>query len=224
MQMTLALEADAPAAGPRPRTRRRWLVAGLTVLVVALLGATVGWVVYVHSYQPLTDVGGPFELTGPATPTIKPVTDGISDTNWILVGPAGTRGTVNYTVSNTGHFAATILVLDRSQGGYITGLRWAPLNGPDGGGHGYEPGLLSESRPLPVTVEPRGEVLVQVTVTQPKCGGSNSGRDFGLGAVPIQWSAVGVHHTWFMPLAADSAARPIVLCPSKKALAHIDQF
>jgi hypothetical protein len=216
--MTLTLEADAPAAKPRTHTWRRWLVVGAAVLVVAVVGAALGGLVYVHSYQPLSDDGG---LSGPATRSIKPVTDGISDTNWILVGPAGTKGTVDYTVSNNGRFAVTLLGLDRGQSGNITGLRWAPVNGPAAGGQPYEPGLLSESRSLPVTVSPHGAVLVQVTVTQPRCGGNNSGRIFGFQGVPILWSALGVHHTWFMPLAEDQGvAQPIVLCPSKKAVAH----
>jgi hypothetical protein len=217
--MTLTLEADTPATKPRPRTWRRWLVAGVAVAVVAVVGAALGGLMYSHSYQPLSDDGG---LSGPATPrTIKTVTDGISDTNWILVGPAGTKGTVDYTVSNNGRFAVTLLGLDRGQSGSITGLRWAPVNGPNGGGHGYEPGLLSESRALPVTVSPHHTVLVQVTVTQPRCGGSNSGGDFGVSGVPILWSALGVHHNWFMPLAeTQGVAMPIVLCPSKKAVAH----
>jgi hypothetical protein len=215
--MTLAIEADAPAVEPRPRTRRRWLVVAVGVLVIALVSAGVGGLVYIHSYQPLSDDGG---LFGPATRSVQPVTDGISDTNWILVGPAGTRGTVDYTVTNTGRFAVRIIGLDRSQSGYVTGLRWAPVNGPDGGGNGYEAGLVSESRALPITVKPHAAVLVQVTVRQPRCGGSNSGRDFGFDGVPILWSALGMHHTWFMPLAENRDALPIVLCPSKKAIAH----
>jgi hypothetical protein len=214
--MTMALEADAPVAEPQPRKWRRWLVIGVAVLIVAVVGAAISWVSYVHTYQPLSDDGG---LFGPATRSIKPVTDGISDTNWILVGPAGTSGTVDYTVTNEGRFAVKLLGLDRSQSNYVTGLRWAPVNGPNGGGNGYEPGLVSESRALPVTVNPHTAVLVQVTVTQPRCGG-NSGRDFGFDGVPIRWSALGVHHTWFMPLAENRDALPILLCPSKKAIAH----
>jgi hypothetical protein len=217
--MTLALEADAPTTEPHPRKWRRWLVIGVAVLVVAVAGAAIGWLAYIHSYQPLSDDDGPFVLSGPATRTVKPVTDGISDTNWILVGPAGTRGTLDYTVSNNGRFAVEILGLDRRQSG-ITGLRWAPPNGPDGGGHGYEPGLVSESRALPVTIDPHSAVLVQVTVTQPRCGGRNSANDFGFDGVPILWSALGVHHSWFMPLVEDTGALPILLCPSKQAIAH----
>jgi hypothetical protein len=217
--MTLALEADAPSAEPQPRKRRRWLVVGVAVLVVAVVGAAVGWVTYIHSYQPLSDDGG---LFGPATRTIRPVTDGISDTNWLLVGPAGTKGTVDYTVSNDGRFAVTILGLDQSEGGSVTGLRWAPVNGPNDGGDGYEPGLLSESRPFPVTVRPHDAVLLQVTVTQPRCGRANSGRDYEFSAIPIRWSALGVHHSWAMPVAEDHDARPIVVCPSAAAIAHID--
>jgi hypothetical protein len=217
--MTLALEADAPAAEPQPRKWRRWLIVAVGILVVVLVGAAVGWLVYVHDYQPLSDDGG---LFGPATRTIQPVTDGLTDTNWILVGPAGTKGTVDYTVSNDGRFAVRILGLDRSVYG-VTGLRWAPVNGPNGGGNGYEAGLVSESRALPVTIDPRQAVLLQVTVTQPRCGGSNSGRDFGFSAIPVLWSALGVHHTWSMPVAESGPARPIVICPSRNALTHIDR-
>jgi hypothetical protein len=216
--MTSVLEAPLASADEPGRTRRRWpWVAGALALLL-LIGATVTGVVYAHTYQPLSADGG---LTGPASErTIKSISDGLRDTNWVLVGPAGTRGVVDYTLANNGPFAVTIQGLDRSRSYGITGLRWAPVNGPNGGGNGYEPGLVSESRSLPVTIPAHSAVLIQVTVTQFRCTRFISGQT--VSDIPIRWSGVGVHHSWDLQLVASQFNRPIVMCPSKSVLAHVD--
>jgi hypothetical protein len=217
-ELTVSLESPpTPAAPSKPRRRWPWIVLGAAVAVIVAL--VVAGVSYAHVYQPLSADDG---LTGPASErTIKPITDGETDTNWILVGPAGTRGTVNYTLSNNGPFAAHVTGLAHWPTFPKTSLRWAPMNGPNGGGDGYEPGLLRDSRPLPVTIRPGGHVLIQVTVTQPSCTKGNRGNmDLTLTDVPIRWNALGVRHEWDMQLTPSQFAMPIISCPSAKAIAH----
>jgi hypothetical protein len=104
----------------------------------------------------------------------------------------------------------------------MTGLRWAPVNGPNGGGYGYEAGLVSESRPLPVTIPAHGAILLQLDVTQPACPNfPKVGTTPTVVGLPIRWSGLGVHHIWQLQLLPDQLNQPITLCPSAVALAHI---
>jgi hypothetical protein len=210
--MTTAIET--PPQVP-PATRRRRLAHWPAIVVTILAAAAITGAVYVNTYQPLSDG----MLTGPATDTIKSIWDGVTQTNWILVGPEGTRGTVDYTLANNGPFAVQVQPVNPHLVEWETTLRWAPLNGPNGGGDDYEAGLVSESRPLPVTLRPGGQIIVEVTVTQPHCTGSTIGNI--ITDVPISWNAFGVHHVWDLPLTASQFDLPIIVCPSKAALAHI---
>lgn len=218
--MTTMLDRDVEVS---PRTRRRrfqWppVIAGIVIL--AVIAAGIGSLVYVDTYQPLSqDVNS---LSGPATDkTVQQITDGFNDTYFILVGPTGTRGVVDYTFGNLGRFPVKIAGLDRSEAPGIADVRWSYF-APDPT-HEDELGLVSESRPFPVTLKPNQSIVLQVAVTQPRCG--PTGAFFAIGGVPLKWSALGVHHVWnFTMAAAQDGAMPILLCPDKAELAHIDKF
>ena len=130
---------------------------------------------------------------------------------------------MDYAVQNDGRFALQVLGLDRSQSNLISSLRWAPVNGQSSDGTPYEPGLVSESLPFPVTLKPHSQVILEVNVTQPRgCKDHNAAIDPTITQVPVRWSALGVHHTWFLELQASQfIAKPVVLCPTRSVLAHL---
>jgi hypothetical protein len=210
--VTTLLEREiAPPPGP-PRQRRIWLRALIAVVVLALIGLGIGWLVYLNTYQPLVMGNGPY---GSVTPhTLKTIGDGIDDTNSILVGPPGTKGTADYPVWNNGSHAVTLLGLDASQAALGEVLTWTPIQAPKGGFVG-EPG---DGRAFPATIQPGHEVIVQDTVTQPVC--SQGYRTASIIDIPIRWSALGVHHVWELWLQASTSTVPITVCPPKAALAH----
>lgn len=219
--MTSLLDSDAAVAEVPPRRRRIWPRALAAVVVLALIGTGIAAVVYAHTYQPLGNAG--FSLTGPVTEhTLKRIGDGNQDTQFVIVGPRGTTATAMYTFGNNGRFAVRILGLSRPTAFDITGVKWAPFEGPATDTENYEPGLLSEGRNFPITLQPHDAVLLQVTVEQPVCGPSAASAQ--IVGVPLRWSALGVHHVWTFPLQLEGDNLPILTCPSKAALAHIDRF
>jgi hypothetical protein len=213
--VTTILDTEVNTPDMPPRERRVWprVLAGAVVL--ALIGAGTGVLIYVRAYQPLTTGNGPF---GSITPkTLKTVGDGLEDTNSVLVGPAGTKGTADYPIYNSGPHALTLLGLDRSQSApFGLVLTWAPATNDSSD----EVGQLSDARTFPVTLQPHEEVIVQETVTQPRCG--KDSIPASLLGIPIRWSALGVHHVFDLNLQPPGAiAVPITICPPKAALTHV---
>ncbi|HTW21194.1 MAG TPA: hypothetical protein VME70_13395 [Mycobacteriales bacterium] len=220
--MTTELNSDAAVAAVPPRRRRTWPRIAMCMLVLALFGAGIAAVVYARTYQPLSGaVGGGF---GPATSTVAAISDGIEDTNYILVGPTGTTGVVSYTIGNVGRFAVRILGLS-PQGSYgVTGVRWSDES-EHNPGNGAALGLVSESHSFPMTLQPNETIFLQVSVRKFDC--VNGGAPLVSG-VALRWTALHVRHVWTLRLQSatvggpDGADVPIVLCPSRSALAHID--
>jgi len=201
----------APAEEPRGRRRRwPWILGGIALVVVAALLAA--FLAYAHTYNPwdVGSGGGPL-----SDRTLKETSDGLESTNYVLVGPAGTRGTFQFTVSNDGPVSARLLGLPQREDP-LTSIRWAPMTCPP---HkfGCALGLMSESHPLPVTVPAHGMVFLVATVTQPRC--SSSYRDFSVQGFPLRWSALGVHHLLDVNLnAASDPMLPVVFCPSNRVV------
>jgi hypothetical protein len=212
--MTTLAEMPPAVVDPPPRQRRIWLRVVVGVLVLTLIGAGTSWLIFINTYQPLTFGSGP---VGSATPkTLKTIGDGIQDTNSIVVGPAGTKGTADYTILNGGHFSVTLLGIDSSLRVFGQVLTWTPINPPGG-----EAGLPSEGRAFPVTIKPGDEVVVQDTVTKPQCPGGPGTVTESITDIPIRWSALGVHHVWDVGLQDVAGNLPITVCPPKSALAHV---
>jgi hypothetical protein len=187
-------------------------------VALALIGTLIGVQVYINTYQPLTAGNGP---VGSVTPnTLKTIGDGLDDTNSILVGPEGTTGTADYTIWNSGRHSVTLLGLDRSRGVIASeALTWTPIT-PDSRD---EIGLPRDARAFPATIKPHDEIVVQVNVTQPRCG-LNASPESIVG-IPIRWSALNVHHVWQLGLNGQGSYDvPITVCPPKTALAHVSKF
>jgi hypothetical protein len=204
-----------------PRNRGIWPLVVAAVVVLALIGAGTTAVVYAHTYQPLSQGEG----FGPLTPSIRAISDGTVDTRFILVGPTGTTGVVDYTVANSGSHPVRLLGLDKADAGFFTtGLKWASLSF-DNIGEGTAQGTLRDARAFPVTLQPNESVFIQLSVIQPRC---SPGISLSVTGIPLRWSALGVHHVWTEVLGStsDGGGYPlqIALCPSKAAIAHIDTF
>jgi hypothetical protein len=214
--VTASLEAVVAAADAPPRRRRVWLLVTVGVVVFALIGGGIGWLVYIHTYQPLADGGG----SGRPTRSIQATWDGTVDTRLVIVGPQGTTGVAEYVIRNDGGFPVRLLGLDKSQAAFfVTGMKWSSLSA-DNHGNGSAQGLLSQARNFPVTLQPNESVFIQLAVIKPKC---QSGIDLEMTGIPIRWSALGVHHVWNYALTVGGATElPISACPSKSALEHID--
>jgi hypothetical protein len=196
-----------------PRKSRVWLRALAGLVALALVGGGIGVLVYAHTYQPLATGSGPF---GSITPnTLKTLGDGLEDTNSIIVGPAGTKGTADITVMNNGSHAVRLLGLDQSQAVLGESLSWASASDDSQ----QAIALLSDARQFPVTVPPHGEVVLQDTVTQPRCPSANGTQS--IISIPVRWSALGVHHVWDLWLQGGSATVPITVCAPPSALAHV---
>jgi hypothetical protein len=168
----------------QPQDRRRvWPLVVLAVALLAVIGVDIGRDVYAHRYQPLGPGSGPY---GSFTPdTLKTLTDGIGDTHLILVGGIGTRGVVDHPVINLGKHQVTILGLDRSDAAREESrLGWASLMDR----RGRPGGLPRDERPLPATIDPGHEIILQLDVVKPACA---KGSTEILDDIPVRWSALG---------------------------------
>jgi hypothetical protein len=181
------------SAGPNTRGRRFWIAVTLVVLLgLVAIGTGIGWVVYAHTYQPLSDFGG---YNAVETPNTVHWTDTAHGAPYRLVGAAGTTGVVIYDVSNDGSHPVRLLGVDplADPVHVIAGAKWSPSNGPPP----YFVGSQTQARDFPMTLDPNQHVILQLTIKQTEnCNGGTITDT----AVPVRWSALGVHHLWRMPL------------------------
>lgn len=219
---TLLDEPTRAADAPAGRSRRFKVLAGLFAVVgLAAIGTGIGWIVYAHTYMPLTPGNGPF---GSVTPrTLVTLSDGSENTEMWIPGPYRTSGVVDFPVFNNGSHAVKILGMGDSGGlaPHTITLRWGSLtpNAAD------EVGVPSDSRQLPVTIAPNNEVILEFTITKENSCAPHS--RFTIGALPIRWSALGVHHQWDIPLGDQNSTAPLLtvaFCAPHTALKDVSKF
>ena len=178
------------------------LVAALVGLL--LVGGGIGWLVYIHHYQPVRS--GSY---GGVVSSVRQVSDGFGVEAYLVLGPAGTVGTMIYSLANDGPFDVTVTgpgpdaIFDLS-------YRWGPPedNLPD---------TVSEfkaSRQLPVTLKSHQQIKLFVSVTKQKCSARSTAVMLSL---PVEWKALGVHHSTIIPLDEGSGPR-IADCFEQKAV------
>jgi hypothetical protein len=202
--MTIEVSATAaPAAHPSRRRAARRLTAAAVALVLCGGG---GWLTYAAHYQPLGQGG----LVADAHGHVAIASDGLTDTGYLVTGPAGSRGEVAYALSNDGSFAIRVLGVDRLPSGLTAG--WTR----DGAGpeHG--------TSPFPVTVRPGTGVTVWVAVTKPRCQPNTT---LSMPRLTVRWSALGFRHVRVVELPGsveDVHGLPIYLCYPASALRRVE--
>jgi hypothetical protein len=205
--------AGWPTDGRPGRRWRRWILLSAIGLVIALvLAGGISFLVYGSTYQPLS--WG--DTAGVVSPSLKTIGDGLDDTDLILVGPKGTTGAVRYALANRGSDPVRILADSNNFDSIpVVKLAWEPemMDGAIGGG------TVAQERPLPVTIPAHNEIALWITTIQPACSGSGWSTEV---QVNIRWSALGWHHSTWLQLGTQSIFLPIVTCPPKSALSHIN--
>jgi hypothetical protein len=198
---------------PRPRASRLvriFLPAGQAVLLAA---AGMVWLAYATHYQPL---GPPGSDSGASGPHIGNVTDGIRANEYVLVGPPGTRGWVQYSLADNGPFDVQLLGPDANATDYT--YRWAPPTVPGADGISQSP-ALSDTRPVPVTLRPGQAIALFVLVTKPSC---EQYLTTVVTDLAMRWTALRVHHDTHIHLSAEDPIKwPIALCYNQAALRHL---
>jgi hypothetical protein len=205
--MTTLLDGATETVSQPPQ-RRRWVVAAIAAALLAVVGVATAGIIYAHHYSPLV-AGAP--ESGPVTPqTLKAETDGTQNVNEVLVGPPGTVGTYQFTLSNTGHHA--VQILGSAGGDPVTHLRtaWSRVNP-------RSDSLIGSPRSFPVTIQGGQAISILTTVTQPDCARSIPDRITSGGE--LRWQAFHVHHVLVLPGDIDGPSPPILTCPTKNVLA-----
>lgn len=209
--MTMLAEDKAAPVMPPPR-RRWWLWGVAAAALLAVVGGATGFLVYAHTYNPISTLGG---VSGPLTPkTMKIESVAGQEVQYLLVGPPGTVGTTYFTLWNNGSHGVTLL---GSQGfDPITKLTltWRRFDQRQDNGVG-------PSRPFPASLGPGQAVLIQITETQPNCGTSVQDGRTTVGTA-LRWSAFGVHHVFVDPGNLGSSNMPIMSCPPPDVLRSLD--
>jgi hypothetical protein len=205
------------AAAPAPR-RRRWPWVVVSVLVLALIATGTSAVVYAHTYSPL--VPGPYG--GGPRGHLQGVTDGVDDpTRYVMTGPAGSTGRVEFSIDNSGRYAVRLLGADIEPDSGLNGMLSVSWSRTTPGGHGAViGGLFKDARPFPVTLRPHDEITLWLMITKPRCGG---GEEREMDSIPLRTEALRVHHEWDFPLTLGGRLDnvPIDVCPPKTALQHL---
>lgn len=194
----------------RPRLPR-WALPVLAVLLILGVLAGAGMrIAYVYSFQPF-GYGGGFVGPVPYDGAIKTATDGLADTQYVLVGSPGTTGTVAYPMGNVSDTDVRVLGV-LPQDDLITSLHWS---------------VSVASAPIPqsfpMTLKAHESMTLLVTVTKPSyCGTATYESVIG---IPIRYEALGVTHTYVLPLQTGSALGhddiPIVLCVDEGRTPHV---
>ena len=201
---------EVPFRADRPRDpavewwdRWGWPPVPLRIVIVLLLAGVLAGAAarldYVYSFQPFGFGSGGVGPT-PYGGSVKTASDGLADTEYVLVGTPGTTGTVEYPLGNRSD--QDVRVLGLAPGTRITSLHWSTLRDP----------FTRQS--FPMTLRAHDSLTLLVTVTKPTfCG---EGRYDALIGIPIRYEAMGVAHTYVLSLApggpfGDSNI-PILLC------------
>jgi hypothetical protein len=148
---------------------------------------------------------------------LKPLTDGVQTTRYILVGPVGQPGRFMFDLSNKGRVPVRVdgAAISKSSWG-ISEVGWVP---PPGNGE-LVGGYAKDVRPLPVTIKPGEWVILWVTVTKPRCGDITPGA---IDSIPLRWSILGRQRFYDMPLRETNLEiEDIALCPPPDAFKHLE--
>jgi hypothetical protein len=194
-----------------PPNRRRFILRAIAVAVVlALIGGGIGWLRYIHTYQPLEWAGVSYYIG----PNLTSLTDGIDTTGFIATGPAGSVTTYRTSIHNSGRFDVRLLGLDHDTTLAKT-IRWH-LVGPDGS---EAAAMNTPGTTGPVTLHPGQIVEVEIDFVRPRCHG---GEGLEVFATNIRWSALGVQHTYAIDISNGVApGAALNLCYPKSALRHL---
>jgi hypothetical protein len=217
--MTVTVDAPPAAVTPAPRRPHFWLKLVAAGLVLALIGAGIGVLVYIQTYRPYLAQG---QISGPPLGAMRAVTDGVQDpTRYILVGPMGSTGTAELSLHNYGVRTVKILGLSADQRQYLS-IRWItyPRDGNVLGG-GFR-----ESRAFPVALPPNGEVGFFVTATKPNCGKGDNAYTSEFDTLRLDTVSMGVNHMVALNLGTGSGSggyAPIDICSPTAALHHLSK-
>jgi hypothetical protein len=168
----------------------------MTLLLVGVLAGAASRVAYVYSFQP---IGAGSGGVGPTVwhGTVRIATDGLADTEYVLVGAPGSVGVIQYPLGNVSD--KQVRVLGLGQGTPITALHWATMAEP------YTP------RSFPLTLKPHESFTLLVTVTKPACDPNTTWVANG---IPLRYQALGVTHTYVLQPGGSMSDEniPILLC------------
>lgn len=192
---------------------RGWPPVPLPILMVIALLAVLAGSAYrlndVYSFQPF-GYGSGFVGPEPYGGSIKTASDGLADTQYVLVGTPGTTGTIAYPMGNRS--GEDVRVLGLGSDSQVGSLHWA---------------LNTDSAPIPrsfpMTLKPGESFTLLVTVTKPTfCG---TGRYDAIIGIPIRYEALGITHTYLLPLSPGGPLGdtniPIALCADEHATVHM---
>ena len=189
----------------------RWaLPAVVALLILGVLAGAGAGIAYVYRFQPF-GVGDGFVGPVPYGGNIKIATDGLADTEYVLVGQPGATGTVAYPMGNMSDTDVRILGA-LPEDDLITSLRWSVS---------VAPAPMHQS--FPMTLKAHQSMTLLVTVTKPSyCGTALYESLIG---IPIRYQALGVTHTYVLPLRPGSPLGhndiPIALCVDEGRTAHV---
>jgi hypothetical protein len=213
--VTIQLE-QVSASAPPARSRRWWVWAVVSVAFVVLAALVAGWI-YANAYMPLAPGG---EMSPVVQANLAQIGDGVQTTQWVITGPTGKKASVAYMLANNGPVGITVEGLSGSHAvgwvGSVTAphsavlmsLAWTPTV------NGSFPVPMKQSA-FPAKVPAHGAIAIDVTITKPAC---KPAYDPEVTEVPIEWSSLGVHHAYSLPLQLGGFFLPIDPCPTRTSL------
>lgn len=175
----------------------RPLTIGL--LLIAVLAVGVHRLTDVYGFQPFgagSGGVGPRPFHG----AVQTANDGLTDTQYVLQGVPGVTGMIEYPLGNNSD--QDVRVLGLGSGSLVTALHWSDLRDP------------FTTRSFPMTIKAHDSLTLMVTVTKP--GFCGDGTFYAITGIPIRYEALGVTHTYVMPLSRGESINdgylPIDLC------------